>query len=185
MNESIEACKRGSFRIQKIIQDLRTFSRLDEAEWKVVDIRECIQSALSVLESRLQSTTVDFHNSDLVPSIGCYPAQLTQLFHCLLENAVDAIAPSKGRIEITTAVSDGHVLVDITDNGPGIPDYIQTRIFDPFFTTKDVGRGSGVGLAIAHGIALRHRGRLSFQTAAGKGTTFRLEIPLNGNKRSV
>jgi signal transduction histidine kinase len=179
MNESIEACKRGSFRIQKIIQDLRTFSRLDEAEWKVVDIRECIQSALSVLESRLKNVTVEIRNSDRVPSLGCYPAQLSQLFHCLLENAVDVIEPLKGRIEISTTVSDGNVQVEISDNGPGIPDYIQSRIFDPFFTTKDVGRGSGVGLAIAHGIALRHKGRLTFQTAAGKGTTFCLEIPLN------
>lgn len=179
MNESIEACKRGSFRIQKIIQDLRTFSRLDEAEWKVVDIRECIQSAIRVLETRLKNVTVEVQNSDQVPSLGCYPAQLSQLFHCLLENAVDVIDKAKGRIEISTAVSDGHIQVEISDNGPGIPDHIQSRIFDPFFTTKDVGRGSGVGLAIAHGIALRHRGRLTFKTEKGRGTTFSLVIPLN------
>ena len=193
----LDSLKMGSSRIRKLVLSLRNFSRLDEIEKKVVDIHEGIDSTLVILSHRLKAIADRpaipiIKHYGLLPPVECYPSQLNQVFMNLLANALDALeeqhrkrpseapALSPDMIKIQTDMTDdGFVTISITDNGPGIDDESMAKLFDPFFTTKAVGKGTGLGLAISHQIIVeKHRGRLSCQSTLGRGTTFRIEIPL-------
>ncbi|MBD2578693.1 PAS domain S-box protein [Oscillatoria sp. FACHB-1406] len=187
----------GTNRIREIVLSLRSFARLDEAEFKTVDIHEGIRSALMILQSRLKGRTQrpDIETSEeygFLPLVECYPGQLNQVFMNILANAIDAIeerdahrtykeiqqAPSHIRIA-TTIPRPGWAQIRIHDNGPGIPAAIQERIFDPFFTTKTVGKGTGLGMSISYQIIVeRHNGSLVFISEYNSGTEFVIEIPL-------
>jgi two-component system, NtrC family, sensor kinase len=185
----------GTERIKEIVLSLRNFSRLDEAEMKSVDIHEGLESTLLILRNRLSlsnSSEVEIiKNYGDLPVIDCYAGQLNQVFMNLISNAIDALEEynekrsyeemrhNPSQITITTEASaDGSVLVHIADNGPGIPEAVQTRLFDPFFTTKPVGKGTGLGLSISYQIVVeKHHGNLTCISEVGKGTTFRIEIP--------
>jgi two-component system, NtrC family, sensor kinase len=185
----------GTERIKEIVLSLRNFSRLDEAEMKSVDIHEGIESTLLILRNRLSlsnSSEIEIiKNYGDLPAIDCYAGQLNQVFMNLISNAIDALEEynekrsyeemrySPSQITITTEASaDGNVFVHIADNGPGIPEAVQTRLFDPFFTTKPVGKGTGLGLSISYQIVVeKHQGNLTCISEVGKGTTFRIEIP--------
>jgi signal transduction histidine kinase len=185
----LSSMKYGSRRIQKIVKSLRTFSRLDEAELKVVDIHEGIESSLLILQHRLHprpelpETQIIRHYSNL-PLVECYSGQLNQVFMNVLINAIDAIGYDRTNhpkwIKIYTKVINlNWVKIEIADNGPGIAEEIQSRIFDPFFTTKPVGQGIGMGMAISYQIITQqHNGKLNFISAPGEGTKFIIEIPL-------
>lgn len=197
INNVLSSMKTGANRICEIVKSLRTFSRLDEAEVKQANLHEGIDSTLVILQSRLKATpqrpeiTVIKEYGDL-PLIDCYPGQLNQVFMNLLSNAIEAveeghkqrrsgfIRTEPGQIRIRTEVCRaGWVAITISDNGPGIPRAIAQRIFDPFFTTKPVGQGTGLGLSISYQIVTeRHGGSLSCTSEPGKGTTFRMEIPV-------
>jgi two-component system, NtrC family, sensor kinase len=191
----------GTRRIQQIVCSLRTFSRLDEAELKTVDLHENLDSALLLLQYRLQATAerpairLVKQYGDL-PLVECYVSQLNQAMLYLLNNAIDALdqgvgsrlLPATPQITIETislpaepepASEPAQIAIVITDNGCGIAEATQPQIFDPFFTTKLVGEGNGLGLALSHQIVVdKHGGRLSFDSEAGAGCQFRLEIPL-------
>jgi PAS domain S-box-containing protein len=183
--------KVGSERIREIVQSLRTFSRLDEAEMKTVDIHEGIESTLMILQHRLKSkhdhTTIeiiqDYAN---LPKVVCYAGQLNQVFMNLLANAIDALEEGvrKGlvltpKISITTEMLNNNwIAIHIADNGVGMDADTQQRLFDPFFTTKPVGVGTGLGLSISYQIVVdRHGGKLHCTSEVGKGTEFVIEIP--------
>ncbi|PSB24788.1 PAS domain-containing sensor histidine kinase [Stenomitos frigidus] len=189
--------KVGADRIQKIVASLRSFSRLDEAEVKGVDIHEGIDSTLMILHNRLKSKS-DYPAIQIVkdygtlPKIECYAGQLNQVFMNILSNAIDALDeqnqqrslaevsahPSVITIQ-TRVVGADFVAIQITDNGPGIPDALQTRLFEPFFTTKAVGKGTGMGMSISHQVITeRHKGRLTCLSSFGQGATFVIEIPM-------
>ena len=108
-----------------------------------------------------------------------HAGQLNQVFMNLLTNAAQALAGSAGaKIEVVTQRRGGQVIIQVADNGPGIPEEILPRIFDPFFTTKEVGQGSGLGLSIVHGIVERHGGTIEVDSHVGKGTTFTVILPV-------
>ncbi len=189
--------KVGADRIREIVQSLRTFSRVDEAEMKPVNIHDGIDSTLLILHNRLKfkpdrpAIQVIKEYSSL-PPVECYASQLNQVFMNILANAIDALEDrNKGRapeeikentntIHIRTEITNnGKVAVIIADNGPGMPEKVRIKLFDPFFTTKPVGKGTGIGLSISHQIVVKkHGGSLRCVSAPGEGTEFIIEIPL-------
>ncbi|MBH8566356.1 AAA family ATPase [Nostoc sp. CENA67] len=184
----------GADRIRKIVASLRTFSRMDEAEMKPVNIHEGIDSTLMILQHRLKAKSdrigieVIKKYSDL-PVVECYAGELNQVFMNVLSNAIDALedslASSQGEsitptITIyTELVDEHHVEIRIADNGQGMPEFVRQRLFNPFFTTKPVGKGTGMGLSISYQIVTeKHRGSLSCISQPGAGAEFQIRIPL-------
>ncbi|WP_066376999.1 PAS domain-containing sensor histidine kinase [Anabaena sp. CA = ATCC 33047] len=183
----------GTQRIREIVLSLRNFSRLDEAEFKQVDIHEGIDSTLMILQNRLKSKPG--HPEILVikeygnlPLIDCYPGQLNQVFMNIISNAIDALEDSfigeQAQIHICSEVINSNwVSIKIADNGAGIPVDVVDKLFDPFFTTKSVGKGTGLGLSISYQIVVdRHGGKLSCHSQPGQGAEFMIEIPISQNK---
>jgi predicted ATPase/signal transduction histidine kinase len=179
----------GSDRIRKIILGLRNFSRLDEAEYKLVDIHEGLDNTLLILQHRLQPQgnrpgIAVPKNYGKLPLVNCYANQLNQVFFNLLSNAIDVLKSGESHqspeIRITTEVSANKtVKISIADNGPGISENVRQKIFDPFFTTKPVGQGTGLGLSICHQIITeKHGGQLSCISQPGQGAEFIIEIPI-------
>jgi signal transduction histidine kinase len=169
--------REGTERVKKIVQDLRTFSRMDQAELQDADLNEEIERTLALMEPRFKTAISVERDFGKLPRVRCYPGQLNQVFLNLLMNACDAIS-KKGKIRIRTRRSADGVRLEFHDDGPGIPEEIQRQVFDPFFTTKPVGVGTGLGLSISHGIIERHGGRISVESSPGRGTTFIIELPL-------
>lgn len=174
----LNSTRQGVKRVADIVQNLRGFARLDRAEDHQADVREAIRSALEMIRGRLdrRGIAVDEHLGE-VPLVAGSPAQLNQVFLNLLVNALQAIEETHrvdGRIAITTGAMDGEVVVEVADNGCGIPDDVLPHIFDPFFTTKGVGDGTGLGLSITHGMVHDHGGRLEVDSTLGEGTRFRV-----------
>jgi len=197
--------KVGANRIREIVQSLRNFSRIDEADIKPVDIHDGLDSALLILSNRLKPKPdrpaihlIKEYGS--LPLVECYAVQINQVFMNVLTNAIDALEdafvnnnlsshcgdkeePVKcGQIRIVTEICPGEkaVAVRIEDNGWGMTQTVRQKIFEPFFTTKPVGKGAGIGLTISHEIAVeQHGGKLTCISAPGEGTELIIEIPLN------
>ncbi|QKQ76332.1 ATP-binding sensor histidine kinase [Nostoc sp. TCL240-02] len=182
----------GAERIQKIVVSLRTFSRMDEAEMKEVNIHEGIDSTLMILQHRLKAKS-DSPGIEIVkdygelPLVECYAGQLNQVFMNLLSNAIDALEEVNTQNQLlnptiticTALVESKQVAITITDNGTGIPAHIKQKLFDPFFTTKVVGKGTGMGLSISYQIvAEKHKGTLQCISELGQGATFMIMIPI-------
>jgi two-component system, NtrC family, sensor kinase len=177
----------GAERIREIVLSLRNFSRLDESAMKFVNIHEGIDSALLILQSRLNANS---HRSEIavlrdygdLPAVECYAGQLNQVLMSLLVNAIDAIdeiRPAAPQIQIRTELLPHQVAIHIIDNGTGIPEAVQSKLFDPFFTTKPVGSGTGMGLAISYQIVVeKHQGELLCTSQPGQGAEFVVKIPV-------
>lgn len=194
----------GSDRIREIVLSLRNFSRLDEAEFKQVDLHQGIENTLMILQHRLKvahdrpEIQVVKH-FEVLPEVQCYAGQLNQVFMNLLVNAVDALEDSnQGRsfqdivaqpnqIEIQTLQSgDNQVQIAISDNGPGIPEDIRSRLFDPFFTTKPVGKGTGLGLSISYQVITeKHGGKIWCEPNPKGGSRFVIQIPIKQARSSA
>jgi signal transduction histidine kinase len=175
---SREACRR----INEIVRSLRNFARLDEAERKAADLHEGLDSTLTLVAHLLKNRVTVHRDYGPLPQVLCYPNQLNQVFLNILVNAAQAIEGA-GEIRIRTRVvpaggAAGSVVVEITDSGAGIPPQILNKIFDPGFTTKGVGVGTGLGLAICYRIVANHQGRIEVDSEVGKGSTFRIILPL-------
>jgi signal transduction histidine kinase len=174
----LERSREGTTRVKKIVQDLRTFSRMDQAELQDADLHEELERTLRLMEPRFKgSIRVERDFGDL-PRVRCYPGQLNQVFLNLLINSCDAIE-GEGMIRIRTRPVPGGVRLEFEDDGPGIPEDVRSRIFDPFFTTKPVGVGTGLGLSLSHGIIERHGGRIWVEGEPGEGAHFVIELPLD------
>jgi signal transduction histidine kinase len=182
--ELIDIMARGAERTAAIVRDLRSFSRLEEAVRKSVDLREGLDVTLRLLESRWRDRVTVHRDFEDVPLVDCDPGQVNQVFMNLLANACDA-TPDGGSIWVSTRLDGDDACVTIRDDGPGMPPDILGRVFEPFFTTKDVGSGTGLGLAIAHGIVTAHGGRIEVESAVGNGTTFRVRLPATAAGASV
>ncbi|MEO0756606.1 MAG: ATP-binding protein [Cyanobacteria bacterium J06648_16] len=182
--------KLGTERIRDIVKSLKTFSRLDEAEMKAVDLHRGLDSTLVILNSQLKGSRdediqVVKRYGDL-PPVMCHASQINQVFMNVLANAIDALKAqttcANPTVTLTTERQADCVVISIADNGPGILEEIRTTIFDPFFTTKPVGKGTGLGLSISYQIVDAHGGALVCQSDVGQGTTFVITLPLQAKK---
>ena len=173
ISESLE----GSERVRKIVQGLKSFARVDEAEYKYTDMNECIESTINIVWNELKYKATLKKDYGNLPLTKCYPQQMNQVFMNLLINAVHAIE-KQGEIAIQTREEDGKILVAISDTGRGIPKEQLSKIFEPFFTTKEVGKGTGLGLSITYEIVQKHNGEITVESEVGKGTTFTVRIPI-------
>nr|WP_277881717.1 ATP-binding protein [Phormidium sp. FACHB-592] len=189
--------KVGTERIREIVLSLRNFSRLDEAEFKAVDIHEGIENTLVILRHRFKvraerpeiQVVKDYGP---LPLVECYAGQLNQVFMNILSNAIDAfeeanqgqsfeaLVAEPNTLWIHTAVvGQDRVQITIADNGSGITAIAQAHLFNPFFTTKAIGKGTGLGLSISYQIVTeKHGGQLSCHSTPGQGAKFVIEIPI-------
>ena len=173
IKESLE----GAERVKKIVQDLKSFSRVDESEHKSVDINAGIESTINIVWNELKyKATVKKKYGDIPPT-KCNAGQLNQVFMNILVNAAHAIE-RQGEITVKTWHEAGNIFVSVSDTGKGIPQENLNRIFEPFYTTKEVGKGTGLGLSIAYDIVKKHNGDIIVESEVGKGTTFTVKIPV-------
>jgi signal transduction histidine kinase len=200
----LSSMKVGATRIRQVVLSLQNFLRPEQAKMKPVDIHQGLDSTLLLLQHRLKGTGDRPEISVLkqygqLPLVECFAGQINQVFMNLLTNAVDVLEVSADLqdfqrcISISTAVEEistehpgmsvsqntPHVVIRITDNGPGMTEEICRRLFDPFFTTKPVGKGTGLGLSISYHIVVeRHGGQLTCCSELGKGAQFSIAIPI-------
>lgn len=172
----IEDTVKGSHIVKELIDNLRTFSHLDRAEKSVFDIHKGITSCLVILRPQLKNR-IKVHKKFLSSGlVECNPGQLNQVFLNILANAAQAIT-DKGNIWISTRDQKNLLIIDIKDDGKGIPDKIIAKIFDPFFTTKDIGMGIGLGLSISCSIVEKHGGEISVKSKIKEGSKFCITLP--------
>jgi PAS domain S-box-containing protein len=167
----------GMDRVRQIVQDLKEFSHVDRAERMRFNINQGIESTLNIVWNELKYKAELIKELGDIPEIYCYPQQLNQVFMNLLVNAAQAM-PQKGKIWIRSYLTGDRIVVEIEDSGCGIPEENLKKIFDPFFTTKPVGKGTGLGLSVSYGIVQKHHGRIEVESAVGKGTKFRVLLPI-------
>jgi signal transduction histidine kinase len=187
----------GARRIREIVKSMRVFSRTDDASRTEIDIHECLDGTLTILNYRLKPKPEHpeieiVKNYGLLPPVECYAGQINQVFMNILSNAIDAlddynqqrsfeeIKQQPSRISIRTSmIGDDWVAIHIADNGPGICQEVQAKLFEPFFTTKPAGKGTGLGLSISHQIVVeKHGGNINCQSTPGNGTAFTVKIPI-------
>ncbi|MES2769396.1 MAG: ATP-binding protein [Bdellovibrionota bacterium] len=172
----IRSCQDGAKRVRDIVLNLKNFSRSDELEKKEYDLEEGLESTLQILKSELKD--IEVHTKfGKIPLIYCYAGQINQVFMNIVSNAIQAI-DGKGEIWIETKKKGLEVVISIRDDGRGIPEKALSKIFDPFFTTKPVGKGTGLGLSISYGIIEKHNGQILVDSEVGKGTEFKIILPM-------
>jgi len=176
--------KEGITRVRKIVQDLKDFSHVDSThEWKWADLHRGLDSTLNVANNEIKYKADVVKEYGVIPQIECLPSELNQVFLNLLVNAAHAIGDDqRGTITVRTGIEGQWLWVEIADSGSGIPPENLKLIFDPFFTTKPVGKGTGLGLSLSYGIVEKHGGRIEIKSEVGKGSVFRVLLPL---QRSV
>jgi signal transduction histidine kinase len=173
----------GARRINTIVTDLRTFSRMDTDTISEVDLHASLEMSLNLLRNQYKNRIEIHKEYGDIPKIHGYSGKLNQVFMNLLSNAFHAVQ-GKGDVWIRTRCSDGSVEVEIEDNGVGIPKEHMKRIFEPFFTTKPVGQGTGLGLSISYGIIEQHQGRILVTSVPQKGSSFVVSLPIYGENSS-
>ena len=174
----------GLQRVKRIVQDLKDFSHVDEAEWQTANLEAGIDSTLNVVWNELKYKAKVVKEYSDIPQIECLAPQLNQVFMNLLINAAHAIA-EQGVITIRTGSDEANVWVEVEDTGKGIlPEHME-RIFDPFFTTKPVGKGTGLGLSLSYGIVHKHGGHIEVKSEPGKGSIFKVVLPRHSNAKKA
>ena len=177
IKDIITECREGTERIKKIVLDLKDFAHPGEDKIMEADINKGLESTLNVVWNELKYKAVVHKEYGELPMVKCYPQQLNQVFMNILVNAGQAIE-KQGEIKITTGTVDGHAVISISDTGIGIPEENLIKIFDPFFTTKEIRKGTGLGMNVAYNIIKKHQGSIDVESEVGRGTTFKIKIPL-------
>ena len=178
VSDLISESTQGLDRVKKIVQDLKDFSHVDQAEWQEADINACLESTLNVARNEIKYKATIEKSLGELPLISCAASEINQVFMNLLVNAAQAIE-GQGVIRIRSGTGAERVWVEIEDTGKGMPAEVMKRIFEPFFTTKPVGKGTGLGLSISWDIVVKkHGGQLTVRSEEGKGTCFRIELPI-------
>lgn len=171
-------CDEGLQRVAQIVRDLKDFSHVDGGERVEADLHRGLDSTLNIVWNELKYKATVVREYASLPLVDCVIAQINQVFMNLLVNAAHAME-QQGTIWVRTGLGElGWVWVEVEDTGQGIPPENIKRIFDPFFTTKPVGKGTGLGLALTYGIVTRHGGRIDVESTVGKGTRFRIWLPI-------
>lgn len=174
--------REGITRVRKIVQDLKDFSHVDaRREWQWTDLHQGIDSTLNIVNHEIKYKADVVRQYGALPEVECLPSELNQVFLNLLVNAAHAVDKPRGTITIRSGALPAaqQVWVEVEDDGCGIPADGLGRIFDPFYTTKPVGQGTGLGLSLSYGIVKKHGGTLQVTSAVGRGTCFRLTLPVH------
>jgi signal transduction histidine kinase len=177
--EILHRSAEGLRRIQEIVQNLRDFVRLDQNDFDNIDLNAGIESTVNMIRHRAldRRIQITMHLNPL-PKVACYPDRINQVVLNLLSNAIDA-SPDGADVDVRTAQEANAACVEVIDTGSGIDPKFRDRIFDPFFTTKAVGKGAGMGLSISYGIVSQHGGKIEVESHVGKGSTFRVRLPMS------
>ena len=164
-------------RIAELVKAVKSYSYMDQSPMQEIDIHEGIESTLTMLGHKLKNITLVRSFDRSVPRIMAYGGELNQVWTNLIDNAIHAVNGT-GKICVGTSLEDNQLVVEIVDNGPGIPPEVQSHLFEPFYTTKPIGTGTGLGLVISNRIvANRHGGEIEFDSKPGE-TRFRVRLPL-------
>lgn len=183
---NLKAINDGVQRIREIVQNLRVFSRLEEAEQKTVSVVDGLKSTLILVKVNFKDVVEFICNYDYDPMVRCWPSQLNQVFMNIMVNACQAIqtkiersgSSTPGRLEISTSEQDNQLKIRFHDNGCGMTEDVKQKIFEPFFTTKDVGLGTGLGMSIAFGIIEKHNSQILIDSSPGEGTIITITLPV-------
>ena len=172
--------EQSTARIAELVKAVKSYSFMDQTPMQELDIHEGLESTLTMLGHKLKNVTVIRAFDRSLPRITAYGGELNQVWTNLIDNAIAAVN-GKGKICVGTSFDHDQVVVEIVDNGPGIPPEVQAHLFEPFFTTKSVGTGTGLGLVISNRIiANRHGGEIEFESKPGE-TRFRVRLPLKAS----
>jgi two-component system NtrC family sensor kinase len=186
LNRLIARTRDGVDRVTRIVHSLRGMARTDTPRHQEISIPDLVANSLEILQGRYKrSGIVVDQEHDANPRVTCVQTQISQVLLNLLVNAYQALEgfhKEGGRIMIRTRRLAGEMLLEVADNGPGIPAEHLDKIFDPFFTTKDVGEGTGLGLSITHNIVTAHGGRIEVHSELGHGARFQVYLPLKNPK---
>ncbi len=193
LGASLATITEGTTRIRDLVKDLRTFSRLDEADWKTVAIADSLRATINLVRTQYAQSVEISCELEANPELECWPAQLNQVFMNLIVNACQAISArppavvqkNPGRLVIRSRIDGTWLLFEFEDNGGGIPKASLDQIFDPFFTTKNVGEGMGIGLSISLGIIEKHRGAIDVKSVEGEGSCFTVRLPLPATQHAA
>jgi signal transduction histidine kinase len=167
----------GAGRISDLVLAMKEYTNMDRLAYAETDVREGLETTLTILGHKLNSAVVKRDYEEDLPKIWANAGELNQVWTNLIDNAIDAVQ-GEGNIKVRTAREDDRVLVEISDDGPGIPEESQSRIFDPFFTTKEIGEGTGLGLDIVRRIVASHCGELTLRSEPGD-TRFTVRLPVD------
>ncbi len=169
--------KTATGRISELVGAIKEYSYMDQASVQQIDVHKSLESTLLILKYKLKKKNIVLSReyADSLPRIKGYGSELNQVWTNLIVNAVDAMAEG-GKLKVRTRNEPTDILVEIRDNGPGIPAEIKSRIFEPFFTTKSVGEGTGLGLDTVARIVRKHRGNIRFESKPGD-TCFQVRLP--------
>ena len=164
-------------RISDLIKAIKEYSYMDHAPLQEVDIKSSLETTLTIMHHKLKRGIVVTREYEAnLPKVMAYGSELNQVWTNLIDNAVDAMK-EKGKLLVRVVRENDYVLVEIADDGPGIPPGVQSRIFEPFFTTKAVGEGTGLGLDVVHRIVRKMRGLITVKSVSGD-TRFQVRIPI-------
>jgi signal transduction histidine kinase len=178
--ELMKESREGIERVRKIVQDLKSFSHSDSrSDWQPSNLHQGLDSTLNVINNEIKYRAEVVKEYGEIPLVECVLSQINQVVMNLVINASHALGPERGKIFIRTGRSGDSVWLEVEDTGSGIPKEILPRIFDPFYTTKPVGKGTGLGLSLSYGIVQKHHGNIEIETEVGKGTKFRVTLPIH------
>jgi two-component system NtrC family sensor kinase len=177
--DRLESIKGGLARIQELVVKLRRFSRLDDGEAVVLELPSAIDAVVTLLGPKFSGNVTVVRDYRGPERLACSPALINQVVMNILANAADALNGTGGTITIATRTEGTDAVIEIGDDGPGVPAEMRSRLFEPFFTTKDVGAGTGLGLAIAYGVVRAHGGTITVGSSAAGGASFTVVVPIS------
>lgn len=184
LQQLLRESEEGVERVKQIVRDLKDFSHVDSTGWVFADIHRGLDSTLNIVRNEIKYKADVIKEYGTLLPVECMVGQLNQVFTNLLVNAAQAIE-TRGTIWLRTGQQDNWVWVEVEDSGKGIPAAHLPRIFEPFFTTKPVGKGTGLGLSVSYGIVEKHGGRIEVASEVGKGTRFRVWLPVTQAQREA
>lgn len=181
VTQLVEESLDGANRVRRIVQDLKSFSRVDQAESSRVNLNECLETTINIAWNELKYIATLERQFGELPPILCNPQQLNQVFLNLLVNAAQAME-KPGTITVRTWSEPDWVCVAVSDTGKGMTEEVRRRVFEPFFTSKPTGKGTGLGLPISVDIVHKHHGDIQVESEPGKGSTFTVRLPVDSGK---